>query len=75
MRRKSPFPEAFPISYQEQGKRLWCFWQGWSTRPRWWGLGAVAMPCMVAEGGPPATSRCRGEKLGPWGPAPWFKPG
>lgn len=74
MRRKSRFPEAFPISYQEQGKRLWCFWQGWSTWRRQRLLGAVAVLGVVAEGGPPATSRCRGEKLGPWGPAPWSKP-
>lgn len=31
MKRNSWLPEAFSISYQEQGKSPWCFWQGWSS--------------------------------------------
>lgn len=31
MKRNNWLPEAFSISYQEQGKSPWCFWQGWSS--------------------------------------------
>lgn len=55
MRRKSLFPEAFPISYQEQGQSPWCFWQGWSSRQMQWELGNI----VVAKGGPPALPRQR----------------
>lgn len=79
MKRNSWFPEAFSISYQEQGKSPWCFWQGRSSLwvqvgssggggTRELGHSIAPWQCHVPAGiGPPALPGVWARVHAPWG--------